>query len=158
MIDTETYTAESTALLPTLYRIGYSILRNDADTQDAIQQALLKAWSARGSASPEKFRPWLTRIAINECHNIQRYRMRVSPVQDMEQPQAFDAPDVDVAAAIAALPEKWRIPVLLKYYACYTEREIAAAMGVPQTTIKNRLHRARQALRDGLTGREVTFE
>jgi DNA-directed RNA polymerase specialized sigma24 family protein len=59
MISSERFTHEVTALSPTLYRLCISILRSDADAQDAVQQGLMKAWAAKDTARPETFRPWL---------------------------------------------------------------------------------------------------
>ncbi len=57
-----------------------------------------------------------------------------------------------------ALPERLRTPLLMRYMEGYSEREIAAALHVPVTTVKNRLFRARKALKKQLSGSEVTFE
>ena len=94
---------------------------------------------------------------INEARNIQRYRMRVFPV---ETPPAVDqmTPDYrELYDAIFDLPEDLRLPLLLKYMRDLSEKEGAQALGIPVTTFKNRLHRARKALRKTLD-REVTFE
>lgn len=148
------FSEQAEAMLPSLHRICMSILHQRADAQDAVQGALLKAWEKRGSVTPERFRPWLTRIAINECRNIQRRRMRVVPTDrfdEREQPR-----ELGLAEAIGGLPEKLRTPLLLKYMEGYAEREIAASLGVPVTTVKSRLYRARRALADAL-GEEVVL-
>ncbi len=152
MIADAVFSAQAEAMIPVLHRVCMSILHQRADAQDAVQSALLKAWEKRGSAKPESFRPWLTRIAINECRNIQRRRMRVVPTDSFdegEQPQ-----DIGLAEAMDALPEKLRTPLLLKYMEGFTEREIGASLGVPLTTVKSRLFRARRALAQAL-GEEV---
>ena len=59
--------------------------------------------------------------------------------------------------ALFALPENLRLPLLLKYAQDLSEKEAAQALGIPVTTFKNRLHRARKALRETLD-REVMFE
>lgn len=158
MVDAATFTEEATALLRTLYRVSLSILRADADAQDAVQQALMKAWAAKDRAQPDRFRPWLTRIVINESRNIQRRRMRVMPVADIPHQPDVALPDIDVVQAIEDLPEKWRIPFLLKYAGRYTEQEIAGALRLPASTVKSRLYSARQALKQALSDREVMFE
>ena len=66
-----------------LYRLSFSILHTRHDAQDAVQQGLLRAWERRETARPEQIRAWLTRIVINECHNIQRKRMRVVLMGEM---------------------------------------------------------------------------
>lgn len=158
MVDATTFASETQALLSPLYRISYSILRSQADAQDAVQQGLMKAWTHKDRVHPEKFRAWVTRIVINESHNIQRYRMRVSPSDTVETGQPFVSPDIDVMEAILALQENLRIPFLMKYLSCYKEREIAQTLRLPVSTIKNRLARARQLLRETLSDTEVSFE
>ena len=158
MIDECTFTSESTALLPTLYRISFSLVRTEADAQDAVQQALLKAWVAKERVDPERFRPWLTRIVINESRNIQRYRMRVVPTDTAAADSLQNHGDMDVADAVQTLPENLRVLFLLKYLACYKEREIAQIFHLPQTTVKNRLAKARKILKTKLVDTEVSFE
>ena len=150
-MDAAHFMRESEPLLTPLYRIAYSLLHSRADAEDAVQQGLLKAWAARGKARPESFRPWVTRIVINESRNIQRYRMRVVPAEAPEPEAAFQPPNPEIMEAVYALPEPLRIPFVLKYMEHYQEREVAKAMRLPLSTIKNRLSRARQALRTALT-------
>lgn len=157
MADREEYESTAQALLPTLYRIAVGLLRCDADARDAVQQALLKGWEKRESARPGAFRWYLTRILINECRNIQRGRMRVFPV---EAPPAVVTESPEYSAlydALYALREELRLPLMLKYLQGMSEKEAARALGIPVTTLKNRLFRARRALKKALDG-EVTFE
>ena len=122
-----------------------------------MQQALLKGWEKRESARPGAFRWYLTRILINECRNIQRARMRVFPV---EAPPAVVTESPEYSAlydALYALREELRLPLMLKYLQGMSEKEAARALGIPVTTLKNRLFRARRALKKALDG-EVTFE
>lgn len=160
MIDDATFTSEAQQMIPSLYRLSQSILRAPSDAQDAVQQGLLRAWEKRAQVREDRFRAWLTRIVINECRNIQRRRMRVFPVEEVPEqavPQG-DSPDGELREAISALPQKLRTPLLLRYMERYSEQEIALALGVPVSTVKNRLYRARQALRRELSGAEVVFK
>lgn len=157
MVDEKTFCDASKALFPTLYRIGMSIVHSDADAQDAVQQALMKAWIHRENIRKDKLRPWLTRTMINECRNIQRHRMRVTPVERMDENGGYIPPDSSLAEAMEALPEKLRIPLLLKYGEHYCEKEVAQTLDITISTAKNRLYRARKALEKNLKA-EVTFE
>ena len=157
MADRQEYERVAQEALPMLYRIAMGILRCDADARDAVQQALLKGWEKKENARSGKFRWYLTRIVINEARNIQRYRMRVFPAE-MPPVIVQSSPDYrELYDAIFALPEDLRLPLLLKYAQDLSEKEGAAALGIPVTTFKNRLHRARKALRK-ILDREVTFE
>lgn len=131
--------------MPSMYRVAMSILRRQADAQDAVQQALLNAWTARGRARRDAERAWLMRILINECRNIQRYRMRVLPLESMPE-TPYTPPDTALRDAVEALPDKLRVPFLLKYMEGMSEKEICAALRLSLPCVKSRLLRARRAL------------
>ena len=151
MMEDKRFMSETEPLLTPLYKVAYYILYSRADAEDAVQQGLLKAWAARKKARPESFRPWVTRIVINEARNIQRYRMRVTPMETVEPQADFVPPDPGVMEAVQTLPENLRIPFVLKYVMNHSERETAEALLLPISTIKSRLSRARQALQKALT-------
>ena len=132
-------------MLPGLYRLAQSMLRQTADAQDAVQQAAVSAW-----LSLERIRAYFTRIVINECRNIQRQRMRQTPVESVPE-RAEDAPSDDLKLAVAALSEELRLPLLMKYMEGYREREIAEALEISVPSVKNRLFRARRKLKELLT-------
>ena len=135
-----------------LYRMAASILRSPPDAEDAVQQALLNAWAARKKASPGLEKAWLMRIVINESLTILRKRRRALPTEDFPALAAPEADDSAAAlhAAIRALPESLRTPLLLKYMEGMTEKEVAAALALPLSSVKNRLFRARKALQKQL--------
>jgi len=150
---------ETEAKFTQLYQVAYSILRARQDAEDAVQQGLLKAWAARSGAQAETFGPWLMRIVVNECRNIQRHRMRVTPSEEVVmEGESVAPPDTDLKDAIQALPENLRLPFTMKYVAQFSEREVAQAMRLPVSTIKNRLAKARKVLREALAEWEVSFQ
>ncbi len=151
-MDDETYIAVSEAHMPTFFRMAYSILRNRHDAEDAVQQALLNAWKSRDRARAGTERAWMTRIVLNECYTILRKRRRCQPVPDFPEEAAPSASETDTGLyeAIRALPEKLRTPLLLKYMEGMSERETAAALGLPLSGVKNRLFRARNILKKTL--------
>ena len=77
-----------------LYRIACSLLRSEDDRQDALQETALKAWQNIGRLREEKyFRTWITRILVNECHNLHRKAGREIPTEtlpEMPAPQQDD--------------------------------------------------------------------
>lgn len=161
MVDKAAFTLQSQEMLPALYRMCMNILRSDADAQDAVQQCLLKGWAHRADVSQDRLRPWLMRIAVNECRNIQRYRKRVYPAPAPEPSRPFYPPDADLwelSEAIDRMDQRLRVPLLLKYRENYTEKEIAAVLRVPVSTVKNRLYSARRVLQKSLADLEVAFE
>ena len=157
MADRLEYEAVAQEALPALYKIAMGILRSDADARDAVQQALLRGWEKKENAREGMLRWYLTRILINECHNIQRQRMRVFPAETLPGAEQMPPDYRDLYDAIHALPEDLRLPLMLKYLQGASEKEGAMALGIPVSTFKNRLHRARKLLRKSLD-REVMFE
>lgn len=134
------------------YRIAFSIVHNQQDAEDAVQQALLRAWSARRKAVPGLEKAWLMRIVINESISLTRRRRRAIPVEDFPALAAPESPDDGgLRAAVNSLPEALRTPLLLKYMEGMTEKEVAAAMRLPLSAVKNRLFRARKALQKQLS-------
>ena len=133
-----------------LYRVAYTILRNDADCQDAVQDALLKAWARRGQLKNKKyFRTWLVRILINASHDILRKRKRTAPLNILLEPsEAF--PDFALSEALSRLPEKLRVPLMLCYSENLTHQEISRVLHIPVTTVQSRLRQGKSRLRKEL--------
>lgn len=158
MLSAQVYTQTAEEALSGLYKLAISILHEHGDAQDAVQQALLKTWEKRASIREESFKAYLVRVVINECRNIQRNRMRVSPQEmpDMPAPQASEDYQA-LYAAIDLLPAHYRLAIMLKYLNGLSEKEAAQALHIPVPAFKSRLHRARKALRAHLD-REVVFE
>ena len=141
-MDPDFFAREAEASKGLLYRVAYTILQNDADCLDAIQDALLKAWAKRESLKDEKlFRTWLTRILINACHDLDRKRRRVIPV---------DAIPEQSAEALERMPEKLRVPLMLFYSENMTYAEIGKALRIPITSVQSRIRRGKMQLRKEL--------
>ena len=85
-MDRNFFTAEIEACSDMMYRVAWSILRNHADVQDALQDAVLKAWEKRDRLREEKyFRTWITRILINACYDAQKKRHRIVPAENIPE-------------------------------------------------------------------------
>ena len=150
-LDKSYFTAEIEACSDMMYRVAWSILRNNADVQDALQDAVLKAWEKRDKLREEKlFRTWITRILINACYDTQRKRRRIVPVDSLPAQMQTDAPDPDLAMALEALPEKLRLPLVLCYSEGMTYEEAAEVLRIPITTLRGRLRRGKNELRKEL--------
>ena len=122
-----------------LYRIAVSYTASSADAEDAMQEALLRAWKRRDTLrNPAYFGTWLNRILINECKTLLRKRKRQLPTADLPN-LAAPPPDEQAMAlrtALFALPEKYRVPLVLNLLEGYTLREIAAMLSLPVGTVK----------------------
>lgn len=149
-MDEETYINLCKTHMPSLHRMACSILHIRADAEDAVQQTLLLAWQHRAKARPGCEKAWMMRILVNTSRSILRKRRFSVPLEDV--PLAAPASeDEDLREAIHALPEKLRTPLLLKYMEGMSEKEIAAATGLPVSRVKGRLYRARKQLQKSLT-------
>ena len=144
-----------------VHNVAYRMLRDRGEAEDVTQHAFLNAWKALDRFDTARpFRNWLLRITTNLCRNRiaarQVRRHLLDPIggdPDTPEPMdlrlpAADASDAErVAAAIDRLPERYRLPVILRYQHELSVAEVAAVMGIPVATAKTHLHRARAALR-----------
>ncbi len=148
-MDKQTFAAQTADMERSLYRVARGYLTDSADCADAVQEALLKAWSKRDTLrQPLYFRTWLTRILINECKTALRKRKRLQPTDPARLPEPAPAEARSpLADAIDALEPHDRSPLVLHYLEGYSVAELARLLRLPQGTVKCRLHRARRKLR-----------
>ena len=157
-MDKQTFSDEVRRMERSLYRVAMSYTGNAPDAADAVQEALLRAWNRRGTLRDEQyFGTWLMRILINESKTLLRRRRRVLPMAQPPQPRAAESPGADAALheALFRLSSHYRVPLTLTCLEGYTMREAARMLGVPEGTVKARVHRARQQLKE-LLGEEET--
>ena len=140
------YEDEVERLAPSLRRIAYSIVRNEHDAQDAVQQALLAVWARRECVEFARLKPYLTRAVMNACRDIQRARQKAIPMKEMPE-MSYQPPDGVLADAVERLPEELRLPLLLHYMEGYKLAEIAGALGQSLPQVTSQLFRARKRLK-----------
>lgn len=142
------YEDEVERLAPSLRRIAYSIVRNEHDAQDAVQQALLAVWARRECVEFARLKPYLTRAVMNACRDIQRARQKAIPMKEIPE-MSYQPPDGMLADAVEVerLPEELRLPLLLHYMEGYKLAEIAGALGQSLPQVTSRLFRARKRLK-----------
>ncbi len=143
------------------YRSACLVLGSASDAEEAVQEAFLRMWRFRAAMpSGDAARPWLFRVVMNSCYSHARKEQRAKRFRD-RGPHEADVADLgrqpdDVAVAdetartvreaLERLPEQLRIPVVLRYYAGLSEKEIALAIHRRAGTVKSRLHDARRLL------------
>lgn len=159
-----------------LFRVARSILRDDSEAEDVLQESYLRAFRAiadfRGDAD---VMTWLTRIVVNEARGRLRSRRPTVEIDAVERAQeagatiiAFPLPGGTetpetaaesihlrrmIEAAIDDLPEPFRLTFILRdVHGCDTS-ETAAALDIGEATVKTRLHRARRLMRAALDDR-----
>jgi len=157
-----------------LFRAAWSILGNRSEAEDAVQAAYFHAFRAIGSfAGQSSLSTWLTRIVINEARGRLRAarrrsaRLNADSILDLEEYRdklmsgsiQRGGPDGALAikqlrgileAAIAKLPEDFRLPFVMREVEGMSIDDIAAALDIVPGTVKTRLLRARRRLREAL--------
>jgi RNA polymerase sigma-70 factor (ECF subfamily) len=157
-----------------LFRAARAILRNDADAEDALQEAWVKAFEHLGQFRGEaSFATWVTRITIHAAFAQRRRSSKLVLVSDheemLEEMPRMQAPlptPEDQAAnaelrraietAVDTLPETLRVAYVVRDVEGLDTRDAAAALGISESALKVRLHRARAALRHVLERRLAT--
>lgn len=151
----EQFTAEVLSAERSLYHIAKSILKNDEDCKDAMQNAILRAYKKLGTLRNEAFfRTWLTRILINECYELIRSRKEeISYEEYMEKEGEQSCPEYSgVYEALQSLPENYRIPFVLHYVEGYSVKETGQILKLTAGAVKVRLYRARNLMKEQLKG------
>ena len=142
-----------------VYRIALNQTRQPADAEDIVQTVFLKLYAKPPEdLSPQRIKPWLIRVTVNECASLWRTlwkrRLALGEVTDdmaPPPPPQFEAPESQrLYEALAALPEKCRIVVHLFYFEDYSTAEIAGILQVREPTIRTRLARARKIMKQQL--------
>ena len=137
-----------TAMTQTLYRISRTMLASGADREDAVAEAIRRAWEKRGSLRDERYvETWVVRILINVCRNVSRRRGREVPVETLPERAAPQGGDPDLRRAVKLLPENLRLPIVLHYTEGYEVAEIARMLRLPSGTVKTRMRKARAFLK-----------
>lgn len=159
-----------------LFRTARSILKSDDDTQDALQEAYLRAWRALATFRAEaRLSTWLVRIVANEALGRLRRNgaqaARIVPLSasvdaDDETPEMQmqanpnDQPEPSVMRAqirqqiearIDTLPDAFRTVFMLRGVEEMSVEEVALVLGIPEATVRTRFFRARSMLREGLS-------
>lgn len=164
----------------TLYRTARSILKDDAEAEDAVQEAYMLAYRAIGAFRGDaKLSTWLIRIVVNEAIARSRKRSRRAEIIQLGGEPESDAnpgeenmseatPEQPEHAAVRAetrrllegkidaLPEVFRTVFVLRALEELTVEETAASLGVPAATVRTRFFRAKGLLREALA-REIDF-
>lgn len=152
----EVFAGRIVAMQERLYRVSASILRQEADREDAVQSCIEKAWVKLPTLKDETLMEhWITRILINECYAILRRQKRFVPVEQIPDSPAPPDADPDLYRFFTSLPDKLRIPMTLHYVEGMDLKEISSILRMPVSTIKTRLHRGRNRMREELTKSEA---
>lgn len=137
-----------------MYAVAVSLLKNKEDAEDAVQQTLYKAYERLDTLRfSEKFRPWIMKILTNECYAVIRGRKQTLPSENMEELPDRDSETeekITLWETVSRLKIEQRTVVLLFYYQDLPIKEISKVLGISEDTVKKRLSRARDTLRQSL--------
>ena len=160
-----------------LYGFALRITGNPSDAEEAAQDAFIRSYRALASYPPERIRdlalkPWLYRIALNVCRNrLRKHRLATVPVDGGEDDEdggidlpadAGQQPEVlfehsetraQLADGVSALPERYRVAVVLRFVQELSYAEAAAVLGQPVGTVKANVHRGIGLLRSAMSER-----
>ena len=156
-----------------LFRTARSVLKSDAETEDAVQEAYLSAWRALASFRDDaRLSTWLVRIVLNEAlGRVRRQSGQVIPLDIASIANAqeqsmnltadiYEQPDHQASRAqlrrlmearIDALPETFRTVFMLRAVQEMSAEDVASALGIPDATVRTRFFRARSLLRESLS-------
>ena len=134
-----------------IYRVAKGILKNEYDIEDAIQNTVIKAFEKISTLKNDDFfRTWIIRILINECNDILRKNKRVVSLEDSIEKEKYDDKykNMDLINAVKSLNEDLRNITALYYFEDMSTVEIAKTLEIPEGTVRSRLSRAREKLRE----------
>lgn len=133
-----------------MYRVAKSILSKEEDVEDAVSEAILKAYKNIKSLKDESFfKTWLIRIVINESNTLYKKRSREISVENEHfiNLQVNDKyKDLTLYNAINSLDEDLRTTTILFYFEDMKYKDIAKVLDIKEGTVKSRLSRAKEKL------------
>ncbi|MGL5330075.1 MAG: RNA polymerase sigma factor [Peptostreptococcaceae bacterium] len=145
----------------TLYNVSKSILINDTHCEDAVQEAILKAYDKLDTLKKEEFfKTWLVRILINECYKLKRKEKKEICYEEglLNVASKENKDYTELYQAIKDLPQKISITLVLYYVEGYSTEEIKKILKIPSGTVKSRLSKGRKLLKNKLEYMEVIYE
>jgi RNA polymerase sigma-70 factor (ECF subfamily) len=156
--DHEAFEVLATSAGDRLYAVARLILRSTDLAEDAVQEALFRAWRQLPSLrDPDRFDAWLHRLVVNACADQGRQlRRRSSQVRLLRmEPSIGDetraiADREQLERAFERLKPEQRAVIVLHHYSGFSAAEIARMLGIPEGTARSRLHYATEAMRAAL--------
>ncbi|TMC55603.1 MAG: RNA polymerase sigma factor [Chloroflexi bacterium] len=152
--DQDAFMALVEPLLPSAHRLAVAMLRSNTDAEDAVQEAVLRAWRGFGKFRRDSvMRPWLLTIVANECKRQRRSRWlgvldgpKVLESETQLSP-AEPSAAADLRRAIHKLPTDQRLAITLRYYLDLPFGEVAQVLRISPKAAKSRTYRALERLR-----------
>ncbi len=135
-----------------LYIMALAILKNEKDAEDAVGNAILKAYENKQQIYAfHKFKPWMLTITKNEALKIKKKRLYLpgdEVVEVLSKP--VEAHYDELWDVLQQMKEEYRLAVVLFYYEGLSLRDISDVLNIPVGTVKSRLNRGKTELRKAL--------
>lgn len=149
-----------------VFGVALGILGSAPDAEDAMQDSFIRAYENLEKFDiNRKFSTWIFTVTSNLCKNKLRRERFLAPLRGVASMVSGDDPAEQVERderaalvreALAELEEKYRAPLVLRFYGELEYQEIAEALNIPAGTVKTRIHRGKRALKDLLSAKGVT--
>lgn len=137
-----------------LFLIALSFTKNHADSEDIVQNVFMKLWNRKhGFENDEHINNWLTAVCVNESKNCLKsyFRKNTTDLDSIGDLYSFDRKsDMDLFTAVMKLPKNERTVIHLFYYEDLSIKQIAELLGLKESAVGTRLHRARTKLKETL--------
>ena len=140
-----------------LYKTGISILKNDDDTCDAIQETLINAYkSIKTLKNNQYFSTWIIRILINKCYDIIRKNKKIVYLDEkiqLEQDMYYEiySQESELEVILNKIDKDLKVVTVLYYYDNLSVSEISEMLNIPEGTVKSRLSNSKDKLYQELT-------
>lgn len=144
-----------------LYKTAFLYVKNEDDALDIYQETIYKAYLGIGNLkTPSFFKTWITRILINNANDKLRLKEKYEllPTGEMIENSSLEDDSIkiedkiDLYDAIDSLREKYKTPIILKYFHDMSIKEISEIIKCPENTVKSYIHRGKAILLKDLKG------
>jgi RNA polymerase sigma-70 factor (ECF subfamily) len=164
--DLEAFSTLTSGRTSRLFAVARLILRSDERAEDAVQDALIRAWQdLRGLRDPDRFDAWLHRLLVRACYRAaDRHRRHVAVELDVDRVPGSTGADPQGAIAVRdqlergfrRLSAEQRAVIVLHHYLGLSLSDAADTLGIPLGTMQSRLSRATQVMRAALEADDRT--
>ncbi len=134
-----------------MLKVAYGFFSDEQDVADVMQQTVLNAYEHIGDLKKAAyFKTWLIRILINNCNQLYNNRKRILSTADMAEEKYYDSYPEDNAffSLLSLLHKDDRVIFELYYGEGYTTREISEMIDIKESTVRSRIHRGKEQLRE----------
>ena len=151
-IDKETFSELVREYSPNMYRLAVAILQNSHDAQDAVGEAVLRAYENLDKLrKKDKFKAWIMQITANEARKLYGKQKKTFATEHMEELlPAFEDEHHELWDAVMKLDSVFREVIILFYYERLSIKEICVVLQIKEGTVKSRLSRGKKQLKEML--------